>query len=79
MGSNEVLNNTNNAISRPIMMDHECTDYRLVLPNILSKSRSGDSDTTQLKPESKQESDKIIDDHDQRRSSNYMASEIKYY
>jgi hypothetical protein len=79
MVSNEILNNTNQAISRPIIMDQEATDNRLVLPDILSKSRSGDSDSTQLKVESKQESEKVVNDNEQRRSSNYMTSEIKYY
>ena len=60
--------------------DHESTgDHRLVLPDILSKSRSADSDSTQLKAESKQGSDKQNDDIDQRRGSNFMVSEIKYY
>ena len=60
-------------------LDNDSTDYRLVLPDIPSKSRSGDSDSTQVKAESGKDSEKLVEEMEHKRSSSYIVSDIKQF
>ena len=55
------------------------TESRLVLPDILTKSKSGDSQTyIVLQPGSKQVSERQQEEYDARRNSYLNTSEVKY-
>ena len=55
------------------MRDTEAIDLRLVLPDILSKSRSGDSDSTQMLQETAMEHQRMAMGCHLRSSTNLLA------